>query len=105
MKRILLTALIAMTVSSPVLAEKVTKAIGDVDCGRWIKDTGNMKSLNTIWLVGFMTGLNFGDAQMRNSLEKVSVQQIFLWMDNFCKANPLKTISYGGYELMDELRK
>jgi hypothetical protein len=52
-----------------------------------------------------MTGLNLGDEKERDSLQKVSAQQIFLWMDNYCKANPLKTVVTGGYDLMDELRK
>ncbi len=100
--KLLLAALVAMAVSSPVFA---AKAIGSCDCGEWIKDNESMKARNRSWLVGFMTGLNLADSQGRNSLGKVSGQQIFLWMDNYCKENPLKDVIDGGYDLMNELRK
>jgi hypothetical protein len=102
MKTKLIAALIAITVSSPVFAGGT---FGSVDCGQWIKDTETMKSRNKTWLVGYMSGLNIADSQDRDSLAKVSAPQIWLWMDNFCKANPLKDIVYGGEELMIELRK
>ena len=104
MKSKLIAALIALTVSSPVFA---SKTIGAVDCGEWINRNKNDVAAIRIgsWLTGFMTGLNLGDAQNRDSLEKVSGEQIFLWMDNYCKANPLKDVIKGGYALMDELEK
>ena len=104
MKTKLIAALIVMTLSSPVFAYK---AIGTVDCGKWVsRNDKDLTSLRTeAWLTGFMTGLNASDEQDRDSLRKVSAQQIFLWMDNYCKANPLKDVIDGGFRLMDELRK
>lgn len=32
-----------------------------------------------------------------------SAQQVYVWMDNYCKANPLKTVTEAGYELVVEL--
>jgi len=32
-----------------------------------------------------------------------SVEQIYLWMDNYCKANPLSFLSDGGDKLIFEL--
>jgi hypothetical protein len=112
MKLKLIAALIALTVSSPVFAYKVIEyeAIGYVDCGQWL--SRNDKDLSSIstgsWLAGFMTGLNASDAkdgQDRDSLQKVSADRIFLWMDNYCKANPLESVATGGFRLMFELRK
>ncbi len=92
-----------MTVSSPVFADR---SIGNRDCGQWIKeDKEYQKALSQTWLLGYMTGLNLADTQGRDSLRKVSAQQIFLWMDNFCKARPLENVSDGGHDLMAELRK
>jgi hypothetical protein len=99
---LIIAALIVITVSSPVIA---ARAFGRPDCGQWIKDTEGMKSYNRMWLVGFMSGLNFGDEQRRDSLAKVSAEQIYLWMDNYCKANPLENLLTGGENLMNELRK
>ena len=105
MKRILLTALIVMTVSSPVMAQTLT-TLGAYDCGEWIARKKNtfIESQATSWLAGFMTGLNF-DGRGKNLLKKVSPDQIYLWMDNYCKANPLSTTVTGGQLLMYELDK
>jgi hypothetical protein len=55
---------------------------------------------------GYISGLNIGDEKARNTLKNISsADQIFLWMDNYCKANPLKDVSYGAETLMEELRK
>jgi len=106
--KLLLAALVAMAVSSPVSAAYV---IGSADCGQWVNRNGGKIPptweglITERWLTGFLSGLNQGDSQNRNSLKKVSAEQIFLWMDNYCKANPLKNVAYGAEDLMDELRK
>jgi len=81
---------------------------GSYDCGEWVtesKSTGPMRS----WLLGFMTGLNaMYDLSGRNDdpLSKInSAKQIYVWMDNFCQKNPLKTVTSGGVDLFIELMK
>lgn len=113
MKAKLLTALLAMVVSTSVFAVQKT-TVGAVDCGEWIARKGDSNGSNipnhfsetraNAWLVGFMTGLNFSERE-GDPLKKASAAQIFLWMDNFCKANPLKTVVDGGQILMMELEK
>lgn len=78
---------------------------GGTDCGSWIKNkTDNQK----IWIAGYVSGLNtagtaFGD---KDWLAKVdSVEQIFLFVDNYCQKNPLKRIESAGQALMFELTK
>ncbi len=75
---------------------------GTPDCGQWINETFR-KEANKTWLLGFMSGLN-ANRDFANALGKInSANQIFLWMDNYCKANPPKTAYDGGWQLMFEL--
>ena len=102
MKTKLLTALLAMSLSTPVLAVTV---FGAPDCGQWIKEIPMYKEQYKGWLLGFVSGLNLnGRNKNDDPLEKISsAQQIFLWVDNYCKANPLKNLHQAGQLLIIEL--
>ena len=105
MKTKLLIAVIAMTIPGLVFAQ--TKAsFGRADCGEWVKSqtTGTQKQSDRAWLLGFLSGLNQDDFY-EDALDKVSsAAQIFLWMDNYCKNNPLEQVSKGAYKLFAELK-
>jgi hypothetical protein len=83
------------------------------DCGQWIarKDGAGARGIqqDRAWLAGYMTGLNVEYYFYRNNLDPLakinSVSQIFLWMDNYCKKNPLSNLGAGGVELLDELKQ
>jgi hypothetical protein len=99
-----MTALIAMTVSSPVLA---TTSFGSMDCGQWVKNQSNNSPniQSKAWLLGYLSGLNAVEFS-ENALDKInSTEQIFLWMDNYCKKNPLERVPKGAQQLMIELIK
>lgn len=104
MKTKLLIAVIAMTISGLVFAQgKIS--FGMTDCGEWVKSqtTGTQKYNNRAWLLGFLSGLN-QDSFYKDALDKVSsAAQIYLWMDNYCKNNPLEKVNIGAYELFTEL--
>jgi hypothetical protein len=102
MKTKLLTALIAIAISNPASA---VISIGAPDCGEWLKDTGARGEMNKSWLLGFVSGLNLdGRNENQNPLRKISsAKQIYVWMDNYCRKNPLKTLHDGGQDLIIEL--
>ena len=78
-----------------------------MDCGEWIDGQTNasIRQRDRVWLLGFVSGVN-QNAFYKNALSKISSEaQIYLWMDNYCKENPLKDVIDGGYDLMNELRK
>jgi hypothetical protein len=81
---------------------------GASDCGEWVAESKSNASMRG-WLLGFMTGLGAMHeitGKTDNPLSKLnSGQQIYLWMDNYCQRNPLKTISLGGVDLFYELVK
>lgn len=79
--------------------------IGDRDCGQWIKGQSGTKT----WLVGFLTGMNMAFSQGNPNVDLLrklrSAEQAYLWMDNYCRANPLKMVSEGAIDLFLELQK
>jgi hypothetical protein len=97
---------LALVMTTPLSAQSQT-VFGMSDCGEWINQANNSRKG---WLLGYMSGLNtlhdIEGLQPESPLNKInSANQIFLWMDNYCKKNPLKTVADGGWVLFKELRK
>jgi hypothetical protein len=76
-------------------------SIGDYDCGEWF----TKKQPARTWLLGYLSGLAAGDSQAKvDVLDRLnSADQAYFWMDNYCKANPLKNISSGAIQLYFEV--
>lgn len=76
--------------------------IDSPNCGRWVKanDLGQKW-----WLLGFLSGLNSAMRQdvKNDPLKGASLEGFYLWMDNYCKANPLSNLFTGGNLLYAEL--
>ena len=82
----------------------VTK-FGEPNCGEWINERGNV---NGAWLVGYLSGVNeafhYHNKQSVNVLRSLhSADQAFLWMDKWCRDNPLDKVSLGAMILFGEL--
>jgi len=85
-------------------------SFGTRDCGRWVKriDSSQTKLAAEGWLAGYMSGMNLVGVANGNKdvLEKVnSLDQINLWMDNYCNNNPLNSASDGAIILFLELSR
>jgi hypothetical protein len=88
---------------------------GDPGCAEWVKPENNARQLeNRAWLIGFLSGVNMGLTM--NSSETIGKrttengfvltnEQIFLWMDKYCRTNPLSSAMYGAGELMQDRNK
>jgi hypothetical protein len=77
-----------------------TTMFGVPDCGKWIVNhTESQKG----WLLGFLSGLASMDTtkDVLDSLD--SADQIYLWTNNYCQANPLSTLNEAGNVLYLEL--
>jgi hypothetical protein len=94
---------LCFSLASPIAFAQRT-SIGDSDCGKWLelnKDQNNY--LSQSWLVGFLTALNMTSPK-HDLLSKIkSPSQIYFWIDNYCRANPLSSISIGAMQLHNEL--
>jgi hypothetical protein len=88
---------------------------GDPDCGVWVKPETQARELeNRAWLIGFLSGVNMGlsiaspttvGQQTSEVGFNLTNEQIFLWMDNYCRTNPLSSAMYGVGELMQDRNK
>jgi len=103
-KKILSGIALVMVFLNPVQASTTW---GVSDCGEWVNKSKNTPSMRT-WLLGFMTGLGVMhelNEKTDDPLKKLnSAEQMYVWMDNFCQKNPLKTVTLGGVNLFLELR-
>ena len=94
--------------NSDVAPPTVTTSFGMPDCGQW---TNKTRPGSDIWLSGYLNGLNkmFNittnkSSQAYDPLGALSsMDQAFVWMDNWCKANPLSDVDEGAVGLFTEL--
>ena len=99
------TLAIATTLCLITESGQAQTMFGGPDCGAWLKQE---RDIDKSWFLGYLSGLNvrhdLANLKPRNPLGKLdSADQAFVWMDNFCKANPLRKVATGGYELLEEL--
>jgi hypothetical protein len=99
---LLLAVLIALMTTS---AHGV-KIRGAPSCGAWTEDRP-MRNLSSLvqqsWLLGFLSALAM--ETQKDFIAGTDNPSLFLWMDNFCGANPLKDVADGGYQLYTELAR
>jgi hypothetical protein len=101
-KNLLVAFVLGLLLVQPAISQTAV-SFGMFDCGQWVAKS-NLNSRT--WLAGYVSGLNSALATPKNDpLNKInSIEQIYLWMDNFCQKNPLKTVQDGGNALYFELQ-
>ena len=96
-----------LLVSETALAQTT---IGVSDCGQWINQQNVARKA---WLLGFLTGLDvMWTRWSMNTMKTIvhpldklnSAEQAYVWMDNYCRANPLENVGNGGVLLFIELQ-
>jgi hypothetical protein len=80
-------------------------------CGKWIEEkriANSTKEMNKIpvlitrsWFLGYLSGR--ADESGRNFLKGTDSDSIFLWLDNYCHANPQMDLDKAGIDLAREL--
>ena len=84
---------------------------GVPNCGSWLKPDNDFSALkNKAWLIGYLSGVNIGFRveKQRNFnyfSSGVTNDQIFLWMDKYCRENPLSTTAIGASDLYTDMAK
>ena len=110
MKTKLIAALITLTVSSPVFAQISTK-FDQLDCGQWVNATAAKKEQNKAWLRAWLleknealdAGTQTGQASSNYLGQLNSAEQAYLYVDNYCRTNPLSMVLEAGVHLMLDL--
>jgi len=55
-------------------------------------------------VLGYLSGLNSSGVEKGDPLDAISsAEQIYAWMDNYCRQNPLNTVVPGGNRLFREI--
>jgi hypothetical protein len=84
---------------------------GSRSCGKWVEEkrmANSMNEMNRIpalitqsWFLGYLSGR--ADESGKNFLKGTDNESIFLWLDNYCHANPDKNLDNAGPALAREL--
>jgi hypothetical protein len=85
------------------LGAQTIEVRGIRSCGEWVKDKDTLAFGNQTWLVGYLSGLAV--ATNKQFLSGTDNQSIYLWVDNYCRANPLRSLPDAGTALYYELVK
>ena len=84
---------------------------GSRSCSKWMEEkrlANSAREMNRIpvlitksWFLGYLSGR--ADASGKNFLKGTDSESIFLWLDNYCHANPQVDLDKAGTDLEREL--
>ncbi len=98
----LLLAASAIAVPSP--SDAGVQARQAPSCGEWIvhrEKSDTLALANASWLLGYLSGI--ATSGKKDFLSGNENSSIYKWMDNYCRANPLRHVGNGGNALAAEL--
>jgi hypothetical protein len=99
------TVSVVLALSCPwALADKPTVFVPG-DCGLWVKtQSPALRATMSGWLLGYLSGLSMRHEQPNDPLASLnSPEQATLWLDKYCRNNPLSNLQVGGNSLFGEL--
>ena len=105
-KSLVVTVLGVMLLASSWAAE--IRGAGATSCGRWVevrKTNDHYSQLN--WVLGFISAYNHyvhKGSEPNGVFGEADHNALAVWLDNYCRTNPLSTLYKGAYELVAELR-
>ena len=107
MKYAIMVLALLCVLARPTAAQNGLLLPGFDDCGTWIeRRTGNdvrLRQLSERSVVAGLTGMSLASRPIMDfwSSEKgkLTTSQVFLWMDNYCRKNPLKSVLDGVMKL------
>jgi len=111
MKKISLILILVFIGNPSVASSRESTAnylVGVPSCGAWIKQRAADKEIYEAgWLAGFLSGIStsLGNQRVkgRDFLEDADMDSISLWVDNYCRDNPLDNLSTAGDRLVRTL--
>jgi hypothetical protein len=79
----------------------------DTSCGAYTKSAGNelVRAQYHYWFRGFVSGYNFGNPANQVRLERMpDSDTLSLYIDKYCRENPLRGFVGAAFDLVRELR-
>jgi hypothetical protein len=93
------------------LFASAVETMGSRSCRKWMEEKRVANSSNEMnkipvlitrsWFLGYLSGR--AEASGKDFLKGTDSDSIFLWLDNYCRANPDKGLDQGGIDLAREL--
>jgi hypothetical protein len=112
MKTILraLFTLLVIATSSVLAQDKPVSILSyeDTSCGAWSQsaDVEWARAQYVSWFRGFVSGYNFGNSDNQVHLERMpNKQTLYLYIDKYCRDNPLNPFVSAAFKLVEELRE
>jgi hypothetical protein len=112
MRRILRTLfpLFFIATSSALAQDKPVSILSyeDTSCGAWVKsaDVNWARAQYFSWFRGFVSGYNFGNPDNQVHRERMPNEQtLYLFIDKYCRENPLNPFVSAAFNLVEELRE
>jgi hypothetical protein len=104
MQRLFTRAVFATVISVAAAEANAFVVIGNSDCGDWVS---RRTTATETWVLGYLSGMYaVVDSRTSDPLRSISsANQIYVWMDNYCRNNPLESVSSGARQLFLELQK
>jgi hypothetical protein len=98
-------AMVAACVSIATADDRPVHITGPIQnsCGTWtqMRNTQQAQAYE-YWVLGFLSGANFHEGNT-DFLQGLDINAAKAWMDNYCRAKPLDTLTVAMVALMQEL--
>lgn len=109
-KKISLRTLLLFVMLSVTAPSWAVNVRGPTSCGDWVKERKVNRALSwqyQMWLVGYLSGAStgLGVEFWKKGGNELDAESVYLWMDNYCRANPLKDTHDGADSLFLEHTK
>jgi hypothetical protein len=101
MKQVLVLIVLTFTLTANEAAGYNRLGAGTASCGAWtaFRREGSMsvRALSSEqWVLGFIGGIAEASGGALDPLSGVEAENVWEWVDNYCQANPLKSIAEAG---------
>ena len=99
-------AVSSLMLSTTAFDAKAIEVAAHFSCGDWVQERkidSTRQMFFRRWILGYLSGLAV--ASEKNILKGTGNESIFLWIDNYCQANPLKDSADASDALFKELVK
>ncbi len=103
---IALAALISAISSNAISKQYGVLGVGNRSCGAWTsdrKDNGWPTLVELSWVEGFITAMDNNNAKINTAMHATDSDGIASWIDNYCVAHPLDSLSAASEALAIEM--
>jgi hypothetical protein len=104
----LVGSFLCCAVSAQAEPPVVVSGFDDMSCGAWSSSASNptARAQYLAWFRGFITGVNYSNPQLQIPLERLpSNETMTLYVDKYCRDNPLSIFPGAAFALVKDLRK